>query len=256
MTTPLSSLESILTGFYILNGIYIPFSILAWCANVHALYFEQISETTMKRLTQAEKTQLTRSRLKQSALKSFAQKGVNSAGIEEIAHGAGYSKGAFYGNYASKSELLLDALEEKQIGEVRFWKEVMDSASDPDQGLAALSERYIDAEAMLERTLLSIELQLEADRNPEFEEAFKAYLDALYSEMRKLLTTMLARMGKAPPESLDTVLVTVRLLGIGLGSKTILGNDIGSRSRPVEIMLDFLRGVIASAPPLSDNEES
>lgn len=77
----------------------------------------------MKRLTQTEKTQLTRSRLKQSALKSFAQKGVNSAGIEEIARGAGYSKGAFYGNYTSKFELLLDMLEEKQLIEVRFWKE-------------------------------------------------------------------------------------------------------------------------------------
>ena len=209
----------------------------------------------MKRLTQSEKTQLTRSRLKQSALRSFAQKGVNSAGIEEIARGAGYSKGAFYGNYASKSELLLDTLEEKQLSEVRFWKEVMESAGDPDRGLEALSERYVDAQPMLERTLLSIELQLEADRNPEFEEAFKAYLDALYGEMRNLLITMLARMGKAPPESLDTVLVTVRLLGIGLGSRTILGNDIGSRSRPVDIMLDFLRGVIASAPSLPGDEE-
>jgi AcrR family transcriptional regulator len=204
----------------------------------------------MKRLSQTERTQLTRTRLKQSALKSFAQKGVNSAAIEEIARGAGYSKGAFYGNYASKSELLLDMLEEKQLSEVRFWKEVMESANDPDQGLAALSERYVDAPPMLEHTLLSIELQLEADRNPAFEDAFKAYLDALYGEMRKLLTTMLARMGKAPPKSLDTVVVTVRLLGIGLGSHTILGNDIGKRTRPVDIMLDFLRTVIASAPPL------
>ncbi|MCK9504163.1 MAG: TetR/AcrR family transcriptional regulator [Porticoccaceae bacterium] len=209
----------------------------------------------MKRLSQTEKTQLTRSRLKQSALKSFAKKGVNSTGIEEIARGAGYSKGAFYGNYSSKFELLLDALEEKQLSEVRFWKEVMESAGDPDQGLAALTKRYVDAEPMLERTLLSIELQLEADRNPEFEEAFKGYLDALYEEMRKLLTTTLARMGKAPPPSLDTILVTVRLLGIGLGSQTILGNEIGSRTQPVEIMLDFLRGVIASSPPLKDGEE-
>jgi AcrR family transcriptional regulator len=204
----------------------------------------------MKRLTQTEKTLRTRHRLKESAMRAFARKGFNSTGIEEIARSAGYSKGAFYGNYSSKLELLLDALEEKQLAEVRFWRDVMETAGDPDAGLTALSTRYADSEDIRERTLLSVELQLEADRNPDLQDVFKTYLDTLYGEIRSLLTLMLARHGKAPPVAMDTVVVTIRLLGLGLGSRTILGHEIGGRQRAVDIMLGFLKGVIAAAPPL------
>lgn len=206
----------------------------------------------MKPLTQEERTRQTRRKLKESALRSFAKKGVNNTGINEIAQGAGYSKGAFYGNYSSKLELLLDALEEKQLHEIRMWREVMETISDPEEGIEFLSKRYADPEQMLERSLLSAELQLEADRNPEYRPLFKKYLDELYAEMRTLIIAMMARNGKAPPADMDAILVTVRLLGMGLGSASILGNEIAGRTTPSEIMVKFLKGVIAAAPALDE----
>lgn len=206
----------------------------------------------MKPLTQEERTHQTRSKLKESALRSFAKKGVNSTAIGEIANGAGYSKGAFYGNYSSKLELLLDALEEKQLQEIRMWRSVMETITDPVEGIEFLSKRYVDPEQMLERSLLSSELQLEADRNPDYQPVFKKYLDELYAEMSALITAMLARNDKAPPADMDTIIVTVRLLGMGLGSASILGNEIAKRTTPSEIMVKFLQGLIAAAPELKN----
>jgi AcrR family transcriptional regulator len=188
-------------------------------------------------------------------MEAFANKGVASAGIEEITRAAGYSRGAFYANYGSKLELLVDALEQKQVGALRLWRGVIDGAGDPAQSLAALSKIFDDP-ASRQEGLLALELQLEADRNPAFQPLYVAYLDSLYDEMRRLLVTMLARHGRAPPANLDALLVATRLLSLSVGSSSVLGTEIGARLRPGAIVLDFLNNLIASAPLLAADGEA
>ena len=203
----------------------------------------------MPRLKQADRTQRTRAKLKKSASSAFALKGVHTAAIEDIARAAGYSRGAFYGNYQDKLSLLIDLLGEKHVTEVQLWRDVMETAGDPDLGLAALTRRFEDCPDMLEGSLLSAELQLEADRNPDFRPVYMDYLDRLHAEIRSLFITTLARNNKSPPPNLDAIVVTTRLLTLGLGTKTVLGNEIGSRTTPSEIVLQFLNDVIEAAPP-------
>jgi AcrR family transcriptional regulator len=200
------------------------------------------------RLTQAERTRLTRTRLRESAEQAFAEKGIAGTAVEEIARGAGYSKGAFYGNYPDKTSLLMDLLEEKQLGEVRYWQAVMETARDPETDLDLLSHRYDDLEYTRQRTLLSTELQMESDRNPEFGAIFKGYMDQLYEEIARAIDAILERHGKARPADFDTIVVTIRLLGLGLGSGAILGNTLAARTTPGQIMLSYIRGFIAAAP--------
>lgn len=132
----------------------------------------------------SKRTHRARMLLRESAERAFAQKGIAATAVEEIARGAGYSKGAFYGNYAGKHELLMDLLEELQLGSVRYWRMVMDSASDPAADLRALATLYDDVPHTAQRALLTAELQLEADRNPQFRATFAAYLDELNGEIR------------------------------------------------------------------------
>ena len=40
----------------------------------------------------------------------FADRGINGASVEEICEAAGYTRGAFYSNFADKSELVLALL--------------------------------------------------------------------------------------------------------------------------------------------------
>ncbi|MDX5318539.1 MAG: TetR family transcriptional regulator, partial [Actinomycetes bacterium] len=55
----------------------------------------------------------TRDRLIEAALGVFAEKGVLAATVEEICDAAGFTRGAFYSNFESKTELFF-ALAERE----------------------------------------------------------------------------------------------------------------------------------------------
>jgi AcrR family transcriptional regulator len=65
----------------------------------------------MPRLTRAEQREETRRRLVESARRVFARMGFEAALIDVIAEEAGFSRGAFYFNFASKNELLIELLQ-------------------------------------------------------------------------------------------------------------------------------------------------
>ncbi|WP_028932285.1 TetR/AcrR family transcriptional regulator [Pseudonocardia spinosispora] len=54
----------------------------------------------------------TRARLLESALAAFAELGFHATSIEEICDRAGYTRGAFYSNFASKDELFFALFDE------------------------------------------------------------------------------------------------------------------------------------------------
>src|SRR6476661_10603064 len=62
------------------------------------------------RLTREQSRDQTRQRLLDAALTAFMNKGFGVTSVEDIAAAAGYSRGAFYSNFGSKSELLLELL--------------------------------------------------------------------------------------------------------------------------------------------------
>ncbi|WNV84608.1 TetR/AcrR family transcriptional regulator [Umezawaea sp. Da 62-37] len=66
-----------------------------------------------ERMTRDQSRALTRARLIDAAAELFAEKGVNGASVEQIAERAGYSRGAFYGNFADKDDLVLALLEHR-----------------------------------------------------------------------------------------------------------------------------------------------
>jgi AcrR family transcriptional regulator len=65
---------------------------------------------TRKRLTREDSRELTTQRLLDAAQKIIAKKGLAGASVEDIAEAAGYSRGAFYSNFNSKSDLFIELL--------------------------------------------------------------------------------------------------------------------------------------------------
>ena len=61
----------------------------------------------------------TRERLLAAAVAVFADRGINGASVEEICEAAGFTRGAFYSNFADKSELVLALLEAQHDRSVR-----------------------------------------------------------------------------------------------------------------------------------------
>lgn len=205
------------------------------------------------RLSRKAAQQHTRERLKRSAVAEFARSGVAAAPIERIAEAAGFSRGAFYSNYRNKPELLVDLLADRQLDEIHLWTEMFDQTDDPEACLIAVIDRNDDLVRVFERTLLNHELQLEAERNPEFGQRFRAYMDAIYAEMRALFVTILRRNGKGVPPHLDACVVMAYQFGINLGSTTILGDRLGATRTAPQLMAQFLEEMIRSAPPLDQD---
>src|SRR5215510_12374573 len=54
----------------------------------------------------------TRDKLLEAAARVFEELGINAASIENIAAAAGFTRGAFYSNFASKDELIVAMLED------------------------------------------------------------------------------------------------------------------------------------------------
>jgi AcrR family transcriptional regulator len=69
-----------------------------------------MTKPSRKRLTREDSRDQTTQRLLDAAQKVIAKKGLAGASVEDIAEAAGYSRGAFYSNFKSKSDLFIDLL--------------------------------------------------------------------------------------------------------------------------------------------------
>src|SRR5580692_4117959 len=63
------------------------------------------------RVTRAESKERTRQRLLEEARRLFRERGYAATSLEQIAEAAEVTKGAIYGHFSSKEDLLLSAIE-------------------------------------------------------------------------------------------------------------------------------------------------
>ncbi|WP_029090507.1 helix-turn-helix domain-containing protein [Brevibacterium album] len=63
-------------------------------------------------MTISDRRRRTRTALREAATTVFARQGVAGASIEEICEEGGFTRGAFYSNYSSKDELVLDIIDQ------------------------------------------------------------------------------------------------------------------------------------------------
>lgn len=67
----------------------------------------QTDEASVTRPPLSRKRRQTQAKLLDAALDAFAERGFHGASVEEICERAGFSRGAFYSNYSSKTELFI-----------------------------------------------------------------------------------------------------------------------------------------------------
>src|SRR6202453_2955495 len=116
---------------------------------------------------QQARTAATRRKLLLAAEQTFARDGYEAARLEDIAARAGYTRGAFYANFASKEDIFFALLEqtvERRIAEVN---ELLERHDNPQQRLRALREHYAQIAKDRRLALLSLEFKLFAVRHPE-----------------------------------------------------------------------------------------
>src|SRR5580693_9329690 len=123
--------------------------------------------TVLAASRQQARTAATRRKLLLAAEQTFARDGYEAARLEDIAARAGYTRGAYYANFASKEDIFFALLEqtvERRIAEVN---ELLDRHDNPQQRLRALREHYAQIAKDRRLALLSLEFKLFAVRHPE-----------------------------------------------------------------------------------------
>ena len=138
---------------------------------------------------QAYRSERTRSALLTAAQTVFARDGFDATRIEDIAAEAGRSRGAFYANFQSKTELFLELRNSAIRHRARELRERIESVTGEAARHAAVTRYLIEQICDRETLLLQIEFKLFALRHPErLAELAAKHLEASTSVHRQELS--------------------------------------------------------------------
>lgn len=164
----------------------------------------------------------TRERILDAARDVFAERGVYGGTVEDICSRAGFTRGAFYSNFADKDDVLraLIAREHARLldrldASFALVDETAAAVTgDPRPVLAPLADRILRS-VPTDRlfSLIQDELEIHAVRDPEVARAFLEADDRFRARVADFLERALARFGRelvvAPDQATDAVIAIV-----------------------------------------------
>jgi AcrR family transcriptional regulator len=144
----------------------------------------------------------TQERLMAAAARVFAERGIIGASVEEICEAAGFTRGAFYSNFADKDELVLAlirqsikaqyAAAEQAIAQTKATQDHPDAADLVSSTLAAFEEA---GHSGREAILTERELLLYAARQPALRAPYLAFVEECDRQLAVLIADALAYAG-------------------------------------------------------------
>jgi AcrR family transcriptional regulator len=195
-----------------------------------------------KRLGREESQQVTRDKLFDTATDLMIKKGFHAASVNTISEEAGYSKGAFFSNFSSKSELLLQLTQRFKRVEIDRLGSTLTAGYTAEQLTQGLNA-YIDTlKNNTNCAILDAEMQLIALRDEEFAKHYYDLHEENSEALGKLITIIFNHAGKKPPLPYAALARTFTALSEGL----ILQ---GHKDPAAEIKL-VLNSLIQTAEPL------
>jgi AcrR family transcriptional regulator len=187
------------------------------------------TETATPRLTRKERRQQTRERLLEAAERVFLRRGLKGSSVEEIAAEAGYTRGAFYSNFASKDELFVELLQDRVYrGYRRILEELPDEAATPRERLRRGAERIRDVQDGDDgRWLFRLWLEClsEAARDDGFRELAAGFWSANREAMATRGEAEYRELGRKPPLPTDQIATAMIALDIGLAVQHLVDPD-------------------------------
>jgi AcrR family transcriptional regulator len=148
------------------------------------------------RSRQAERTRATRRKLLDAAKRIFTQQGFEAARLEDIAAGAGYTRGAFYANFKSKEDIFFALFEEYVRERIDSFTSALRRHSDPAEKLVALRTHYAELATDRSLVLISMEFKLFAMRHPESRVRLRSRHRRIRASFGELFSELMGELGK------------------------------------------------------------
>ena len=162
----------------------------------------------------------TRERVVEAASEVFAERGFHGATVEEICERAGFTRGAFYSNFSSKDDLVIELSTQHAAALVARIRDAADRAgADPESTLrevvAALAEEGPAHDRWL---LLTTEFTLHAIRDADARKAWAAQQRRVRATLIEVVDDAAARLGITLP--MPTEQVVRAAIALAQGSMT------------------------------------
>jgi AcrR family transcriptional regulator len=151
-----------------------------------------------ERWTRERRLEHTRSLLLDAAEDVFAEKGFVPATLDDIAHAAGYTKGAIYKHFATKEDLFLAVSD-------RYWRRYFDNFAEVMSTAKQVSAKELDEIAARWRQLsrdrgaehaaLGHEFTLYLLRNPEARDRVASKRSEVVADLAKFIVEGVDRLG-------------------------------------------------------------
>jgi AcrR family transcriptional regulator len=178
-----------------------------------------------ERWTRERRLEHTRSLLLDAAEEVFAEKGFTPATLDDIAHAAGYTKGAIYKHFATKEDLFLAVSD-------RYWRryfdnfaEVLSAATEvgaPELDAIAQRWRQLSIDRGAEHAALGHEFTLYLLRNPDARERVAGKRREVVEALASFVVQGMDRLGGTlliPPLTFAQVLVAT-------SDSVVLGSEL------------------------------
>ena len=153
------------------------------------------------RSRQAARTEATRRKLLAAAERIFARDGFEAARLEDIAAGAGYTRGAFYANFCGKEEIFFALLEQWVRQHIDPVMTAVRKQKSPERKLAALRKYYTEIATDRRVVLNALEFKLYALRHPEAHARLQVRHRRLRATWGELFAELLKAFGRTLPIS-------------------------------------------------------
>ena len=161
---------------------------------------------TPPRLSRKEQQARTRATLISSATRVLARKGLSGASIDDITADAGFTKGAFYANFASKEAMFLELLDEHFAEKLSTIERIASDGSDLGDQADRVGRDFVDAlRGDEDWSRLFVEFAAHALREPEFGEQFRLRMDRMRAGVAAVLDRRAAELGVTPPLPADVI---------------------------------------------------
>jgi len=208
-----------------------------------------VNERPVRR-TRVEQQAATRAALVAAAAEVMAERGVAGTTVEEVTTRAGFTRGAFYSNFADKDALVDAVLDARTAHEIADLTPLVVEAATPAELMAALRRRGGDEDARTWSLLLA-ELRLHALRSPELRPRLAAWEQQQRDGYRTVVQHVLALGDITPPADLDLVALIIQVLDDGIATHHAIEGDAIAPQAFLDALDLLLRAAAALAvtPP-------
>src|SRR5580698_8470084 len=159
----------------------------------------RVSSPATSRTPQSDRTRATRRKLLDAAKRIFAKDGFEAARLEDIAAGAGYTRGAFYANFKSKEDIFFALFEEWVRERIESLTDALRRHSNPAEKLVALRTHYAELATDRRLVLISMEFKLFALRHPEAHARLRSRHRRIRASLAELFSEIMSALGRALP---------------------------------------------------------